>query len=425
MLSQSLFYVWCVLENSFVHYFIFEFLMYVTQKNGRRYLPIWLIGNGLITLIVTWLQIPGTFLVDALILFAFARIALKIHSSELVAPITIIFTFYTFVEGYSAFIMSWLSSSFHSPTGGKLEQAIVPLLLDVLFFCALQIIKRRYSYTLRQSISSYLYVLLFPCAIIVLGIRYGLKLDSRDFEQHLSSFGVNVRFTVLLTMLVAGIMVFMMIEVFCKIIQLTKHEKAVALLQSQLSGQKVYIEEAKKRNERYSSFQHDIDNHLLVISGLLRDKLFTQAEQYTNKLHISCGALLMNVSTGKPALDVLLKEKLSYAKQNQITVTYDVVIPEGFNIDDMDLCVLFSNILDNAITACAEGTEEKKLLSLSAKVKAQFLIIEAANTTSAAEPITFGTGLANIQHITEKYHGTMETELNSRRFRISILLCSQ
>lgn len=425
MPSQLLFYVWCVLENSFVHYFIFDFLMCVTQKNGRRFLPIWLIGNGLITLIVTWLQIPGTFLVDILILFAFARIVLKIRYSELVAPITIIFTLYTFVEGYSAFIMSWLSVNFHSPTGGKVEQTIVPLLLDALFFCALQKIKEKYSFTLRQSISSYLYVLLFPCAIIVVGIRYGLKLDSRDFEQHLSSFGISVRFMVLLTMLAAAVMVFIMIEVFCKIIQLTKHEKAVALLQSQLNGQKVYIEEAKKRNELYSSFQHDIDNHLLIISGLLRDKLFTQAEQYTNKLHISCGALLMSVSTGKPALDVLLKEKISYAKRNHITVTFDVAITEDFSIDDMDLCVLFSNILDNAIIACIEGTLEEHLLSLSAKVKSQFLIIEAVNTTSITQPITFGTGLLNIQHIAEKYHGTMETELNNQRFRISVLLCSQ
>lgn len=425
MPPQLLFYAWCVLENGFVHYFIFDFLLWAAQKNGRRYLPIWLVGNGLITLIVTWFQIPGTFLIDILLLFAFARIVLTIRCAELVAPITIIFTLYTFVEGYSAFIMSWLSADFHSPTGGKLEQTIVPLLLDALFFCVLQGIKKRYSFTLRQSVSSYLYVLLFPCAIIVLGIRSGLKLDSRDFAQHLSSFGINLRFVVLLTMLAAAIMVFMMIEVFCKIIQLTRHERAVALLQSQLSGQKVYIEEARKRNERCSSFQHDIDNHLLVISGLLRDKLFTQAEQYTNKLRTGCGALLMDVSTGKPALDVLLKEKLSYAKQNHITVTFDVTITEDFGMDDMDLCVLFSNILDNAITACIEGTLEERLLSVSARVKSQFLMIEAVNTTSAAKPITFGTGLTNIQHIAEKYHGTMETERSSQSFRISVLLCSQ
>jgi len=422
---QLIFYIWCVLENSFVHYFIFDFLLCVTQKNGRNYLPVWLIVNGLITLTATVFQLPGTFVVHILILFVFAKAALKIRSSELVVPITIIFTFYTFVEGYSVFIMSWLSSNFNSPTGGKLEQVLIPLLLDMLFFCALQIIKKRYLHTLRQSISSYLYVLLLPCAMIILSIRYGLKLDSRNFERYLSSLGINGRLVALMTMLTAVIIVFVMIEVFFKIIQLTEHEKAAALLQSQLNGQKIYIEEAKKRNELYSSFQHDINNHLLVISGLLHDKMFSQAEQYTEKLHISCGALLMGVSTGKTVLNVLMKEKLSYAKRNHIAVTYNVTIPESFSIDDMDLCILFSNILDNAITACIEMTRGERLLSISAKVRSQFLVVEAVNSTSATKPITIGTGLLNIQHIAEKYQGTMETELRNGRFRISVLLCSQ
>lgn len=423
MPSQLLFCIWCVLVNSFVHYFIFDFLLCITQKGGRRYLPIWLVVNGLITVIVTLLQLSGTFFIDVLVLFVFARAVLKIQNAELVAPITIIFTFYTFMEGYSAFIMSWISSNFHSPTGGAMEQIFVPLLLDVLFLGVLQIIKKRYSYTLRQSISSYLYILLLPCAMIVVLIRYGLKLDGRNFEQHLSSFGVNARLVVLFTMLGAAFIVFMMIETFCKIIQLTRHEKAAALLQSQLNGQRVYIEEAAKRNELYASFQHDIDNHLLVISGLLHDKQFSQAEQYTQKLHISCGGLLMNVSTGKPILDVLLKEKLSYAKRNHIVVSHDVTIPSDFAIDDMDLCVLFSNILDNAITACDEGTDEN-CLSLSAKVKSQFLVVEAVNTTSARQPIVWGTGLMNVRHMAEKYHGTVETELSNGKFRISVLLCS-
>ena len=99
---------------------------------------------------------------------------------------------------------------------------------------------------------------------------------------------------------------------------------------------------------------------------------------------------------------------------------------EDFNIDDMDLCVLFSNILDNAITACIEGDVRGTVaISICQSKNHNFLIVEAVNTTSATKAIVFGTGLMNIQHIAEKYHGTMETELSNQRFRISVLLCSQ
>ena len=425
MLSRFVFSIWCVLENSFVHFFIFDFLLCVTQKDGRRFLPIWLIGNGFITWIVAMLQIPGTFLFDILALFAFARAALKLRSSELAAPVAIVFTFYTFVEGYSAFILSWASVHLHSPTGGMLEQAAITLFLDMLFFFALQTVKRKYAGALRQSVLSNLYVLLFPCTIVVLGVRHGLKLDSRDFARRLSSFDAPARLTVFMTMLAAVVLVFIMIGVFCKIIRLSRHEKAVALLQSQLNGQKVYLEEAKKRNTFYSAFQHDIDNHLLVISGLLHDKLFAQAEQYTEKLRVSTMGARMDVCTGNPALDVLLREKLSYAKNSHIAVTHDVTIPEHFRADDLDLCVLFSNILDNAIAACMEKGRNERLLFVTAKVKSRFLTVEAVNTTNAVQPAPFGTGLTNVRHIAELYHGTLETELKNGKFRITVLLCSR
>lgn len=93
MSSKFLFYIWFILQNGFVHYFTFDFLLCVAQKDGRRYLPVWLTVNSLITVIVTLFQLPGTFFIDVLILFAFAKATLNIRSSEIVAPITIIFTF--------------------------------------------------------------------------------------------------------------------------------------------------------------------------------------------------------------------------------------------------------------------------------------------------------------------------------------------
>lgn len=425
MPSPLLFSIWCVLENSFVHFFMFDFLLRVTRKEGGRWLPIWLIGNGLITWTVSLLQLPGTFPLDVLVLFFFARAALPVRGAELAAPVTIVFTLYTFAEGYSAFILSWASAHLRSTTGGLLEQAAVTLFLDLLFFLALQTIRQKYADALRQPIASYLYVLLLPCAMIVPGVRYGLRLDSRDLAGRFSSFAASVRLTVFLTLLAAVILVFFIIGVFCKIIRLSAHEKAAALLQSQLNGQRVYLEEAMKRNAFYSAFQHDIDNHLLVISGLLQDKRFAQAERYTEKLRAGSTPLLMRLSTGNPALDVLLREKLSYAKRSQITVNHDVGIPGDFRADDIDLCVLFSNILDNAITACLEQAPEGRSLSISAKGKGRLLLVEAVNTTAAVQAAPFGVGLNNVRHIAELYQGTLETELKNGRFRISVLLCSR
>lgn len=90
----------------------------------------------------------------------------------------------------------------------------------------------------------------------------------------------------------------------------------------------------------------------------------------------------------------------------------------------MDLCIIFSNLLDNAIHACMNESPENRHFSIFTKVKAQFLIIEETNATSDSSPITPGIGLHNVQILAEKYQGTMDFENKNGIFRITVLLCS-
>ena len=113
-----------------------------------------------------------------------------------------------------------------------------------------------------------------PCGFLILAIRCGLKLDSPIFADYLSSFEVEISLMALLLVLAAAALFFLSIEVFSKTLFLVRQEKDAALLSQQLEGQRRYIEEAKKRNQVYAAFQHDVDNHLLILSGLLEKERF-------------------------------------------------------------------------------------------------------------------------------------------------------
>lgn len=260
---------------------------------------------------------------------------------------------------------------------------------------------------------------------MVLAIRYGLRLDHAAFQQYLSAFSIEVSLTALFFMLGAAIIFFIMLEIFCKVIQLAEQETAVALLTSQVSGQQIYLEEAKKRNEQYAAFQHDIKNHLLVLSGLIQDEKYEAAEQYANQLQSSCRLFGVSVFTGNLILDTLFKEKLSYAKCNDIQVDCKVLIPSVFQVEDMDLCIIFSNILDNAITACMQVEQSKRALHIATKMRGNFLVIESTNAVSVSQPIRMGIGLKNIENVAKKYQGIVKIENVDGTFRISVLLCSK
>lgn len=111
----------------------------------------------------------------------------------------------------------------------------------------------------------------------------------------------------------------------------------------------------------------------------------------------------------------------------------------------MDLCIILANAMDNAIQACVKETNERSEISLIARKKHKFLIVEVTNTItggntalsdkvrssqsdrtygmSSGYTIEYGTGMKNIKHVVEKYEGTMEIEISETHFRLTVLLC--
>lgn len=66
--------------------------------------------------------------------------------------------------------------------------------------------------------------------LIVLAVRYGLRLDGSGFEAWLSTFGAHATPGVLLLMTAAVVLFFLITEAFCRILSLTWQEREAALL---------------------------------------------------------------------------------------------------------------------------------------------------------------------------------------------------
>jgi len=158
-----------------------------------------------------------------------------------------------------------------------------------------------------------------------------------------------------------------------------------------------YVEEAKIRYEKTKSFRHDVKN-------LTADMSFP-------------------VSTNNHVLDILIGNKLGIAKNNQIVVQCSFIASYPCGIADIDFCIIFSNALDNAISACNRmNHDEQKYIHVTGKVQGDFLLIEISNSYSGRGSLRSGTGLANIKAVAEKYHGAMEVRTDGEKFTLSVLL---
>ena len=100
-------------------------------------------------------------------------------------------------------------------------------------------------------------------------------------------------------------------------------------------------------------------------------------------------------------------------------------IKQPLAADEYDLCVIFGNILDNAIKAAGNAKDEQFVSVRTEAVKNSLVI----NVKNSAEYLpdrfdvqNYGTGLMNVRRTVEKGKGIMEIQTNSGYFEISILL---
>ena len=198
-------------------------------------------------------------------------------------------------------------------------------------------------------------------------------------------------------------------------------QAAVQSLTQAAQAQKVYVAEARARYEQTRSFRHDIRNHLAVLEGLLNAGKLEEGRAYLNRLDAVSGALSAPCRTGNGVVDVLLGEKLELAKAGGIETEVSLVLPGPCVIDDFDLCVLFANALDNAVSACRSGGEPRSI-RVAGRRQGDFYMLTFENTCPEGPLPPPGTGLSNIRAAAEKYHGAALVEKTGRLFTLSVLL---
>lgn len=426
LVTDNMLNIWWVLMNILFYYVEIDFLLQFTGSSKRQYIPSYIILNSFLTGFAIWTQMFQIFSILHIVLLFFLFVMFfKVPAKAVVTPAVIIFTLSTFMEGFVTVFMRYFSLTLKSQSLGFVFQFLISAGQILLFFLLLRFIAKRYPLSSRYLTTSSLHIVLLPCVVMTGAIRISLGLDSNTskFSHGALINGDPLTFFYAM-LLIAGtfLVFFMIIEGFHKITVLSQQTREQALLANVIKEQRGYIDEAQQQNKEYRSFHHDINNHLLVLSGLLHAKQYKQAEHYLYKLDKTASDLSAMISTGNSALDVLLWEKIRLAEQYKISVTCAVRIPKEIVIDDIDLCILFSNAMDNAIKACMNLDWEQRIITLTVKQKYTFLLIELVNSIDSAKPFVYGTGLKNIKLTAHKYAGVIHTEQTEKQFSLSILL---
>lgn len=173
--------------------------------------------------------------------------------------------------------------------------------------------------------------------------------------------------------------------------------------------------------------RHDMKNHLISMAALAERGEWEKLREYLSKVYDAGTLGEEEIETGNNTVNAIVNIKRQAAEKSGIKFDCEINISKPLSINDYDLCVIWGNILDNALAAANMATEEKYVY-VQAEIVKRNLIINVKNGTQKNilpqefEIQCFGTGLMNVRKIVEKENGIMSIETREDTFEISIML---
>ncbi len=183
-----------------------------------------------------------------------------------------------------------------------------------------------------------------------------------------------------------------------------------------LEFQKKYYTESLKQYEDMRRFRHDINHHLRILLELSREDKVAEIKGYIGTMAESYEKM-RGIHSGNFIADCIISHTL-YKLKGKEAFTFDMEghFPETFFMEDIDFCILLSNLLENAREALEKITGEC-MLQIEVKHFRQWFYLIVQNSTdkdtidfqetSKQDKRNHGYGVRNISRIAEKYNGTV------------------
>ena len=207
------------------------------------------------------------------------------------------------------------------------------------------------------------------------------------------------------------------------------------VLEKQLALQRDHYCNLNESITAAKATRHDLRHHLVTVLGFLERKDAVAAKEYLNRLCNTYDDCSIPSVCRNQTADALFCHYLTLAKQEDIAVTTNLDIPDDLGIEDIDLCVIIGNCLENAIEACRKQTiAESRFININVKINKEYLVVKIENSftglvqqqnevcLSSKRVADSGIGLGSIKTLAAKYQGHCMISFDQKIFKVSVAL---
>ncbi len=292
-----------------------------------------------------------------------------------------------------------------------------------------------------QSISFFRVLLVFSLLLLAWyilheGLRYKNQSARRFFapmavlaaSATLEAVNYSLRFTdVLSSIFQIGAMVFTIMTgviggLFVRDAWLLKQQKQqltfeVSLMETQIKEQKKRLQVLLQNAKAVREQRHDLRHQLAVIRNYCEEGNHKKLTDYLDMLIANIPPEQKNVYCENPAVNAIVSHYAAIAEEKGIECSIRLTVPEHLEQSiEGSLCVIFGNLLENAIEACSRMTEGQKYIRLNSRLQYKTLTITMDNsfngkfTEQGGRMISskrgdFGIGTSSIATVAEQHGG--------------------
>lgn len=306
---------------------------------------------------------------------------------------------------------------------------LVVLFSKVISFLCILLVKKQFGKKPTEMLADtgWIKFLFFPFYTIITIIA---MLVTFQYTENQSQ--ANTIYSIALGMVVMNVFVYYLINDIV-IREAKVHEKEI--LELQVKNQIEMYRSVSESFEMQKRKTHEFKNQILCIESLLNDQKYDDAGKYVNKISKSFMAERNVIHTNHVIINAILNTKYQEAINKRIVFVFRVNDLSKIRIEDEDLVVVLSNLLNNAIEAC-EKCEDKKVIKFKFMIEEEMIILSVKNTynqplvydnneiktSKTAMPDEHGVGIKNVIRIVGKYEGEYVIQAKEDDFNFSIII---